>query len=118
DGCEGNQFLEDRRPGGGGRAADLTTAFVHRNRRARRRRRELRRQADAIVKRFDRGPADLEPDDLPAGTAALLFDQRRAADKRTRVDLPEAAESHFVRRVLLRFDQRLLAAIEIAFDEQ
>ena len=62
---EGNQLLERRRPGRGRGFANLTAALVDRDRDARRGQRQLRRHAEPLVEPLDRGPANLQPDDLP-----------------------------------------------------
>ena len=53
-----------------------------------------------------------------AGPRRCSSRERRPADERPRVQLDEAAEPHLERRVFLRLDQRLLAAVEIDLDEQ
>ena len=78
----------------------------------------MRREAELVVQHLDGRPTDLEADDLPCRAAALFFSERRTADEWTFVELHEPAEPHFERRVLLRFDQRLFAAVEVDVDEQ
>ena len=82
DRCQRDHLLQDRRPRGRRRAADLAADLVHGHGDARRGGRHLRRQTDVVVQRFDRGPADVEADNLP-GRAAAMFLGERLSGRRT-----------------------------------
>src|SRR5207302_11229135 len=63
-------------------------------------------------------PVDLEADDLARVPAAVLVEEGGAADERPFVELYKPAKAHLERRILLRFDDRFLAAVEVDLDQQ
>src|SRR5205085_11869437 len=56
--------------------------------------------------------------DLARVPALLLFDERRLSDEFSFIKIDESSESQLERRILLRFDERLLAAVKVNVNQQ
>ncbi len=99
--------------------ADLA-AVAHDRARRRARRRPARPAAARAARRAPRPrvQSTSSPTICRAGPRRCSSTSARAADERRLVELHQPAEAHLERRVLLRGDQRLLAAVEIHVDEQ
>jgi hypothetical protein len=88
------------------------------HRHSRRRCTDGRREPELLIDLFDAGPVQLHPDDLPCMAATVLRPKALSADEAALGERYETSETHLVRGVLLRFDERLLAAEEIHVDQQ
>ena len=101
--CERDVLLQQRRPTCRGRIPHLHIANQNRHTRTDRGPRHLRRQTDLGIQLLHADPIDLDAHHLPRRAFALLFFQRLAPDKITRlIQRYCPIESQLERRRLLR----------------
>src|SRR5581483_3285863 len=98
---ERDHLLQQRRPGGRSRLADLLAARINGHMHTRRLARRLRGETKLVVQPFDLVPIHFQPNQLPRYAVLAVRQQRRAADEVLLLEMDHLPEAQFVRRIFL-----------------